>query len=81
MVISPDDVPLLGFQLDGHYYFDHCLPFGLSYSCALWEKCGTVLHYVVSASCSVGESEHYLDDVLFGGKAGTDECTQIEGLF
>ena len=38
MIISPVHFPLLGFQFDGNYYFDRCLPFGLSYSCALWEK-------------------------------------------
>lgn len=81
MIISPDNFPLLGFQFDGNYYFDRCLPFGLSYSCALWEKFATFLHYVVRRSCSVGELEHYLDDFLFGGNAGTNECKQIMSTF
>ena len=29
MIISPVHFPLLGFQFDGNYYFDRCLPFGL----------------------------------------------------
>ena len=37
--------------------------------------------YVVSQSCSADESEHYLDDFLFGSKAGTYECTQIMAAF
>ena len=41
MIISPDDSSLLSFQFDDHYYFDRCLPFGLSYSCTLWEKFAT----------------------------------------
>ena len=81
MIISPDNFQLLGFKFDGNYYFDHCLPFGLSYSCALWEKCATFLHYVVRKSCTRGELEHYLDDILFGGNAATDECKQIMSTF
>ena len=38
MIISPYNFPLLAFQFDGNYYFDLCLPFGLSYLCALWEN-------------------------------------------
>ena len=81
MIISPDDFPLLGFMFDGQYFFDHCLPFGLSYSCALWEKFAHFLHYAVRESCTVGELEHYLDDFLFGGEAGTTDCQEIMTSF
>lgn len=81
MIISPDDFPLLGFMFDGQYFFDRCLPFGLSYSCALWEKFATFLHYAVRESCTVGELEHYLDDFLFGGEAGTTDCQEIMTSF
>lgn len=36
--ISPGDFDLLGFQLEGYFYFDKIVPFGSSISCALWEK-------------------------------------------
>lgn len=36
--IHPRDFELLGFQVDGLFYFDKTLPFGLSYSCHLFEK-------------------------------------------
>ena len=81
MIISPDDFPLLGFMFDGQYFFDRCLPFGLSYSCALWEKFAHFLHYAVRESCTVGELEHYLDDFLFGGEAGTTDCQEIMTSF
>jgi hypothetical protein len=36
--VHPDDFELLGFSIDGKFYFDKTLPFGLSYSCNLFEK-------------------------------------------
>ena len=36
--IHPDDFELLGFMVDGKFYYDKTLPFGLSYSCNLFEK-------------------------------------------
>lgn len=41
--IHPDDFELLGFMIDKKYYFDKTLPFGLSYSCNLFEKFSTAL--------------------------------------
>ena len=66
MIISPDDFHLLGFMFDGRYFFDRCLTFGLSYSCALWEKFATFLHYAVRKSYTLSEHEHYLDDFIWG---------------
>lgn len=36
--ISPGDFDLLGFQLEGYFYFDKIVPFSSSIICALWEK-------------------------------------------
>ena len=36
--INPSDFNLLGMVFDGNYYVDKSLPFGLSVSCAPFEK-------------------------------------------
>ena len=37
ILIHPNDHPLLGFKFNNHYYYDTCLPFGASSSCAIFE--------------------------------------------
>ena len=82
--VFPGDFDLLGFTLDGLYYFDKCLPFGASISCALFEKFSTFLHWAVQTS-NPSDSEpeiiHYLDDFLFGGKADTEQCDVVLQTF
>ncbi len=47
IIVSPLDFELLGFKFDDKYYFDKCLPFGCSVSCALFEKFATFLQFLV----------------------------------
>ena len=42
--IFPGDFDQLGFVFQDKYYFDKCLPFGASISCALFEKFSSALH-------------------------------------
>lgn len=41
--IHPSDFELLGFKISDSYYFDKTLPFGLSYSCHLFEQFSSAL--------------------------------------
>ena len=67
MIISPDDFPLLGSLL--------LWPLFAVWTCLFVCFVGD---YVVRQSCSVGELEHYLDDFLFGSKAGIYECNMCK---
>ena len=79
--VSPFDFELLGFKFEGKYYFDKCLPFGCSISCALFEKFATFLEYLVRQSVPSGNLEHYLDDYLGGGAANSSECEVLIKAF
>ena len=79
--VSPSDFELLGFKFEGKYYFDKCLPFGCSISCALFEKFATFLEYLVRQLVTAGHLEHYLDDYLGGGTANNNECKAIIEAF
>lgn len=65
--IAPGDFDLLGFQLEGYFYFDKMVPFGSSISCALWEKFAHFLHWLTQQHTGNNHILHYLDDFLFCG--------------
>lgn len=44
--VHASDWELLGFSIDGMFYFDKTLPMGLSYSCQLFEEITTALHWI-----------------------------------
>ena len=60
--IHPDDFPLLGMIFQGQFYVDKCLPFGLSVSCALFEKFSTFLEWHIKQNIESNQLIHYLDD-------------------
>ena len=60
--IHPDDFELLGMQYQGKYFIDKCLPFGLSVSCALFEKFSTFLEWCLKHYTGSDQIIHYLDD-------------------
>lgn len=72
--IHSDDFELLGFRVNEKFYFDKTLPFGLSYACNLFEKFSSSLHWILQNKFSVKHCVHILDDFLFLGKPGTNEC-------
>ncbi|XP_062575105.1 uncharacterized protein LOC134237037 [Saccostrea cucullata] len=80
MPIWPGNFELLGFKFDGCYYFDKCLPFGCSISCATFEKFSSLLEWLVRKRATSREVLHYLDDFLFGGHTA-DECQMIVDNF
>ena len=74
MIINPGDFDLLGFMFDGNYYIDKCLPMSCAISCSLFEKFSTFLHWELQRRVEIGTIFHYLDDFLFLGSSGSDEC-------
>lgn len=74
--VRPGDFELLGMCVNGHYYYDRCLPMGCSISCAHFERFSTFLEYCcrkISGSCRI---LHYLDDFFFVGESRAD-CESI----
>ena len=79
--LAEKDFPLVGFSHGGSYFFDRMLPFGASISCAIFEKFACALQWIVHKSCASGELDHYLDDFIFGGRAGSDDCLLLLQTF
>ncbi|MCG8031789.1 MAG: hypothetical protein JAZ03_06400 [Candidatus Thiodiazotropha taylori] len=79
--VSPIDFDQLGFKFDNKFYFDKSMPFGCSIACHTWEVFATFLEFCVSRQSSVGKLLHYLDDYMFGGKKGTNQCACIMSVF
>jgi hypothetical protein len=63
--VHPDDYPKLGFQFQGQYYFDKCLPMGCASSCSIFEQFSTALQAIFSYQVPDAKVVHMLDDFLF----------------
>jgi hypothetical protein len=48
--VHPSDHGLLGFRVGELYYFDKTLPMSLSYSCNLFERFSSSLHWIIQNS-------------------------------
>ena len=57
------------------------MPFGCSIACRTFETFSTFLEFAVSRQSTAGRLLHYLDDFLFGGRKGTDDCACIMSVF
>ena len=83
--IWPGDFDLLGFMMDGLYYYDKCLPFGASISCALFEKFSTFIQWALENDKYFEKIPpavlHYIDDFLFLGPKGTSQCADTMTTF
>lgn len=72
--IHPTDFELLGFKISDSYYYDKTLPFGLSYSCHLFEQFSSALQWILEEKFKVGYCVHVLDDFLFVGSPRSPDC-------
>ena len=72
--VHPDDFELLGFSIDGKFYYDKTLPFGLSYACNLFEKFSSALQWILHDKFAVVHCVHILDDFLFIGYQNSPGC-------
>ncbi|XP_048252630.1 uncharacterized protein LOC124136488 [Haliotis rufescens] len=73
--VHPSDFELLGIRFEGEFYFDKCLPFGCSISCAIFETFSIFLQWCMQSHLPTCQIMHYLDDFLTGGTAGTSHCS------
>ena len=72
--VHPNDFELLGFSIDGKFYFDKTLPYGLSYACNFFEKLGSALQWILHDKFAVVHCVHILDDFLFIGYQNSPGC-------
>lgn len=79
--VDPADFDLLGFSIDGLYYVDKCLPMGCSISCKIWETFATFLHWLTQYKTGLDTLDHYLDDFIFAGKGGSQDCAILMTQF
>ncbi|KAK3086988.1 hypothetical protein FSP39_000072 [Pinctada imbricata] len=79
--IHPSDYELLGFQFNGQFYYDKTLPFGLSYSCQLFEKFSSALQWIMESHFKVPGCVHVLDDFLYLGPPRSDLCNKSLNYF
>lgn len=79
--VHPSSQNLLGFKLDDSYVYDRCMPMGCAISCAYFEAFSTFLQWALQGNYGVGGVSHYLDDFLFIGGEGTQECKEALGHF
>ena len=79
--IHPDDYDLVGFTFDNKYYYDMCMPMGASVSCSTWVKFSSFLEWLLKSSSPRGRTMHYLDDTLFVGQEGTQDCLTLMNNF
>ena len=63
--IHPSDFPLLGMKWDNQFYFDVCLPMGLSSSCQIFEAFSSSLEWISVHRFGASGVLHILDDFLF----------------
>ena len=79
--IHPDQYRLLGFQWEGKYYYDRCLPMGCSISCQVFESLSNALQWILKNKLGVKFTSHILDDFIFFGHPQTDECQKFLNTF
>ena len=79
--VYPGDFHLLCYKFKDKYYIDKCLPFGCSMSCSIFENFSTFVHWLTVKQSGLQSMEHYLDDFIFAGKAGTSDCLNLMHCF
>ncbi|XP_055346824.1 uncharacterized protein LOC129594230 isoform X1 [Paramacrobiotus metropolitanus] len=79
--VRREDWHLLGYCIEGLYYFDVVLPFGCRSSPYLFCLFSQALHWIVAHMFGFDNLLHYMDDFFFVGKSKSAECTNIVQLF
>ena len=79
--VYPGDFDLLGFCIDGLFFFDKCLPMGCSISCKIWETFATFLHWLTETKAGLSTLDHYLDDFIFAGEKNSEDCKKLMDRF
>lgn len=75
--VHPSDVPLLGFEWQGKYYFEATLPFGLRSSPGLYDQLAEALTWILH-NMGVHAFFRFVDDFLFPDPPGTPPDVTID---
>jgi hypothetical protein len=75
--VRPEDWSLLGFQVNGQFYFDVVLPFGGRSSPFLFCLFSGAIHWILENETGCNSILHYCDDYLVVGKPSTTECADV----
>lgn len=62
--VAPQERWLLGFQWEGQYYKENCLPFGLRTAPFLFNMLAEALHWILISLLPQLQLVHYLDDFI-----------------
>ena len=72
--VNKSDFDLLGFTFEGKYYFDMNVPMGCRISSRLFEEFSTFLNWFLNGWNKAHNTDHYCDDFVFSGPAGSPKC-------
>ena len=72
--INPSDYHLLGFTFMEKFYYDKCLPMGVSTACRIFERFSRALQWVMQSKFNTRGISHILDDFIFVGPPNSPEC-------
>ena len=81
MPISPLDYHKLGFTFNNRFYFDTVLPMGASSSVAIFEAFSTSIQWILQNKLGVLSVSHIIDDFIFVGTAGSQNCSKYLASF
>jgi len=62
--LHPSQYPLFGFQWEGQFFYDRCLPMGCSSSCQIFEKLSKALLWISEQQLGIRHMVHVPDDFL-----------------
>ena len=79
--INPDSYHLLGFKWDNMWYYDRCLPMGCSISCRVFESFSNSIQWILQNKLDVKYMSHILDDFIFVGPSGSNDCRSALSSF
>ncbi|KAK6195007.1 hypothetical protein SNE40_000528 [Patella caerulea] len=78
--LHPSNFHFLGFIWKEKYYYDRCLPMGLSESCKLFERISSALEWIAVNKLGASGVVHVLDDFLFVERT-VNNCTRTRQRF
>ena len=78
--LRPADYHLTGFQVEGSFYYDRCLPMGARSACATFERFSSGLKHALITRYAVPKVVKVLDDFIFLGSS-EDECKRSLSSF
>ena len=79
--IHPNDHPLLGFKFGTEFFYDSCLPFGASSSCAIFEAFSSALEWAAKCKFNIEHIVHILDDFLIFEPPHNNQCNKKLSTF